>query len=175
MSDVRNGWLYHNPEHFVLANGRPFTPQPRPKGIRTGGFRQCFDNAFRLARRRKLIYVEGYAIRGWDDWKSFPVLHAWCATPDGLVVDSTWKDGLEYLGVPLDMGYVERSRKASGQYSVLENWEQLYPILRDCTTDWQYRGEIGPSAHSPSEVIAWLKGIKEHFDSEGEAQRPQES
>jgi len=79
---------------------------------------------------------------------------------------------LEYFGVPLDMGYVERSRKASGQFSVLEDWEQLYPILRDHTTDWQYRGEIDPSAHTPSEVIDWLKGIKEHFDSEGEAKRP---
>ena len=175
MSDVRSDWLYHNPEHFVLENGRPFTPQPRPKGIRTGDFRQCFDNAFRLARRRKLVYVEGYAIRGWDDWQSLPVLHAWCSTPDGLVVDSTWKDGLEYFGVPLDLGYVERSRETSDQFSVLEDWEHLYPILRDRTTDWKYRGEIEPSTHNPLEVIEWLNAIKEHFCDQAEAQRPQES
>lgn len=171
MTEVRREVLYATPAHFVLVNGRPFTPQLRPTGIRTGGFRQCFDNAFRLARRRKLIYVEGYAIRGFDGWRCHPVLHAWCSTSDGLVVDNTWKDGLEYFGVPIDLAFLQQTRETSGQFSVLDNWEQGYPILRSGTAVWQYRDEIGPSAHIPLEVIAWLRATSEFVGNHREVHR----
>jgi hypothetical protein len=53
---------YRNIEHFVLINGRLFRPAPFPKGMRRRPFEFCFGNSQRLAKRKRLIYVEGYAM-----------------------------------------------------------------------------------------------------------------
>ena len=175
MDEDRGELLYHNPEHFVLANGRPFTPQPKPKGIRTGSFQQCFDNAYRLARRRNLIYVEGYAVRMIGDWRSYEVHHAWCSTPDGLVIDNTWNEGLEYFGVPLDLEFVEHIRETSDEFSALENWKLGHPVLWSGTTGWKYTGDIEPSTHDPTDLIGWLKATTEYICAQAEANRSQKS
>jgi hypothetical protein len=51
-------------------------------------------------------YVEGYSINMWVT--GHPVAHAWCIDPEGFAVDTTWKEGTEYFGVPFRAEYVRR-------------------------------------------------------------------
>ena len=126
-------WLYRGIEDFVLQHGRPFSFGPRPKGIRRMAAQQCFDNAFRLARRRGLIYVEGFAVNSF----LFPFPHGWCVTGEGVVVDPTWDDGWEYFGIPFDMDFVIATRRAIKTHSMIDNPSRGFPLLRSRSQDWQ--------------------------------------
>jgi hypothetical protein len=91
--------------------------------------RQCFRNAVRLALRRPRLYtyVEGYAIDMWVG--RYPVAHAWCIDPEGLVVDTTWEEGAGYFGVPFRVEYLRRMSGARRDYSLIDNEEMGFPLL----------------------------------------------
>jgi hypothetical protein len=127
---------YHNIEHFVLLNGRPFRPAPFPKGMRRCPLKSCFGNSHRLAERKRLIYVEGYAVTVTG---GLAVLHAWCCDDSGAVIDPTWGQGSEYFGVPLDLPYV-RQNTSNENMSVLDQWERQWPIFNDPPEQWSTRG-----------------------------------
>lgn len=50
-------------------------------------------------------YVEGYAVRA---AQQLPVHHAWVVNSGGLILDPTWPDGVEYLGVGIDSAVLQR-------------------------------------------------------------------
>jgi hypothetical protein len=133
---VRKSWTgtkYPGFHAFVLAHGRAFVPRPLPRGYRRGAVRACFENAYRLARRRGLVYVEGLAFRtGAGD---VPIHHAWCVEPGGdLVIDTTWGDGDAYFGVPISLAY-----RKSQRGSVLDNWQAGWPLLQEGTDEAEWR------------------------------------
>lgn len=126
----REGWAHSSIEDLVHGEGVRCVPSPLPAGVAKGRKRECFTNAFHLAHQhpRRYIYVEGYAVA---HQIPLPLLHAWCVERrTGLVVDPTWADGVEYYGIPLKLGYVWKTLAAKGTYSVLDNQEQSWPLLR---------------------------------------------
>jgi len=133
---VKDNWRdakYPGFHAFVLAHGRAYTAQSLPKKYKRGLSQACFVNAYRLARRHGLSYVEGFAT---SKAAAFvPTLHAWCVEPGGdLVIDTTWQTiGDVYFGVPINLAYRERQGGC-----VLDYWEAGYPILQQTTAeeDW---------------------------------------
>ncbi|KKN90159.1 hypothetical protein LCGC14_0232750 [marine sediment metagenome] len=113
------GWLYNNHCDFLLRHGNEFECQPLPEGIKKGTIKECYSNAFDLVLSEPdLIYVEGYAN------SIIPTNHAWCATPEGLVVDPTWSDlgdhpGREYFGVPFQTDFVRQTILRNGFHGVI--------------------------------------------------------
>lgn len=97
---ARPGWVHSCLASLLLAHGRLFTPSPWPGGGPPPGEPgKCFIESVSWASASggELAYVEGWA---WDI--AFPVEHAWCADPDGVVRDLTWpRPGGAYLGVPV--------------------------------------------------------------------------
>ncbi len=137
-------WLGHDQEcryqgaaNFVLVNGREYMPQKLPPRYRVGIPRACFHNAYERARRRGLVYVEGYAVA--EGTGGHPSLHAWCVEPgSNLVIDVTWgQPGVAYLGVPFLLAF----RRSQGG-SVLDNWEARFPLFRAemPEEEWRYDG-----------------------------------
>jgi hypothetical protein len=90
---------------FVLERGREYEPAPLPAGISRGAPRQCFQNALNIADDDGLVYTEGYMLR-----PGVPILvhHAWCVTPDGVVVDPTIPDPetCGYYGIEFQADWV---------------------------------------------------------------------
>ncbi|MET9403555.1 hypothetical protein [Kitasatospora sp. NPDC002965] len=90
----------------ILAQGRLFTPArwPTRGAPRRGTAGRCHPNALRVARQVGAVYVEGFAYAA---GAAYP--HAWCARPDGTVLDPTWPDGAAaaYLGVPMTITFVK--------------------------------------------------------------------
>src|SRR5579872_330524 len=54
-------YKYTNLYAFVLTNAIPFDPQPLPEKYPRGLLKACYNNAYHLAKKHKLIYVEGFA------------------------------------------------------------------------------------------------------------------
>jgi hypothetical protein len=72
-----------------------------PHNFKMGKPGNCFENAAIAAcinNRHELEYCEGYGFR---HSLGIPIHHAWLMTPDGRVIDVTWKDSTdcEYLGI----------------------------------------------------------------------------
>ena len=135
----RPGWRYTCLEDLVLQNGQAYLPQPLPRRFRHGRSGQCYFNSFNTALRHGLIYVEGYAMGklGAGDVH----IHAWCVEAGSTtVIDRTWSEGLAYLGVPFDFGFVKRTMGQRKAYGVLDNWEhEAWPILKLLPSEWLYR------------------------------------
>jgi hypothetical protein len=71
-----------------------------------------------------LFYAEGFAVG------AIPVLHAWNVTKDGVVVDSTWDNGMEYFGVIFKQSFVFETLLSRERYGIIDNMEQNFPLLR---------------------------------------------
>jgi hypothetical protein len=83
---------------MLLERGQEFTPAPLPPEIRQRTMKLCFDNSERLAKQKGLLYVEGMAIS--HHGYGLPFHHAWNATEDGTVIDTTWvPEGISYWGI----------------------------------------------------------------------------
>lgn len=87
---------------LLLAEGEAAirAGSPLPRGVLRGPIKQCFQNAGELLTADpSLTYCEGYAVL--PDI-GLPMLHAWCLTAEGRVVDPTWRDAEQafYLGLP---------------------------------------------------------------------------
>jgi hypothetical protein len=73
--------------------------QPAPM---QGAHKLCLQNAAVLSWSMDgATYVEGYACTG---GYTTPLHHAWELDAEGRVVDPTWEDGLNYLGMPVLAG-----------------------------------------------------------------------
>lgn len=151
----RPGYRYTCHQDFVAVHGRPFTPAPLPAGLKPGSPRACYANAYRLARRRGLVYVEGFAVAvGLEEVP--PMLHAWCMAPApepgagagaAVAVDPTWRGGaLAYLGVAFDLAFVQGCRRKKA--SVLDAWEDRWPLLRADLPEEQWKYQPQPEAGS---------------------------
>jgi hypothetical protein len=119
-------------EHFLLIHGRSWTPAPYPRRWRRGVPQSCFANSLKLARRKKLLYVEGVALC------VIPVHHAWNAHPRTLqVIDSTWQDdwGAAYFGVPFNPDFVATTTTGSA----LDDWHQHWPLLQGKVSEVEWR------------------------------------
>lgn len=111
---------------FILKHGRPFTTAALPEGIKRGQMGECFCNATQLMwRRSDLIYCEGYAAG------IIPVLHAWCVTKDGVVIDNTWDEPEKcgYFGIPFRREFVNRFTRRSGYYGLIDCPKFEYRLL----------------------------------------------
>ncbi|MFE2729308.1 hypothetical protein [Kitasatospora sp. NPDC059327] len=90
----------------IPTQGRLFTPAPWPtRGApRPAAAGRCHPSTLRAARQVGAVYVEGFA---YAHCAAYP--HAWCARPDGTVLDPRWPDGAAaaYLGVPMTITFVE--------------------------------------------------------------------
>jgi len=130
--------IYYNLQDFVLQEGFDFEPSPYPEAYPPGVIKECFSNSISLVEHHpdELIYCEGYAAG------VIPVLHAWCVTHDGKVVDPTWNahsrcsPGTEYLGVPLNREFVMETLAAKGTHGILDNWMMHWPILGHPRKEW---------------------------------------
>lgn len=121
---------YLGVEDFLLQHGRTWTrPKTPPLQVVRGLPKNCYNNAMLLAlSHRTLTYVEGYARSG-----VLPVHHAWCVTPEGLVVDNTWnfdRDEEEYFGV----AFTTEALKAIVDTRLynptfLDNYDDGHPLL----------------------------------------------
>lgn len=83
-----NGARHDEAMRYVGAYGREFPgPAVRPKKSEMGEPNECFKNcSLLLVNRDDLEYVEGFAYPFGGD---LAVLHAWCVTKDGQVIDPT--------------------------------------------------------------------------------------
>ena len=126
-------WPYLCFEDFVLKNGRFWIPDTLPNNIEPGKLKQCFANAATLAiNDRTLTYVEGFAD------SIIPVLHAWCVTKYGVVVDPTWAGtkgtvlptvGKAYYGVPFSYNYLSKSLIQNKYFGLIDRCETGFPLL----------------------------------------------
>lgn len=130
----RNGLHYHGMEDLLLQHGRDWDLAEFPEKWKSQDYwpKQCFSNAFLLAKRSKgeLLYVEGMATG------VIPVHHAWCATKDGKVIDPTWGMfrtiglGSAYFGVAIPLEVV-RAARTKENTSALLDWVHDFPLLRE--------------------------------------------
>jgi hypothetical protein len=97
---------------LVRKEGRFYLPSPLEDDWMRLEPRYCFDNATETAEQYEgLVYVEGYAFGA--AFPGVPVHHAWNATEDGLVVDTTWDPvGVAYLGIVIPVDEARRARDA---------------------------------------------------------------
>ena len=127
-----SGWIYNGPLDLVRREATAYTriaTYDAEVWNYTGSPRECFRDALLLAARNaeELTYVEGYAYRS-----LLPCHHAWCITGDREVIDATWDPaGVEYLGIPFWLEYVEDVTSERGYYGILDNWQMNYPLCRE--------------------------------------------
>lgn len=127
---------FHSSHHirsmwgFVVQFGKSYVYQDLPKKYKHGFPKQCYYNAYRLASKHNLIYVEGCA----SSSKLFdiPFNHAWCCVPGtNQVIDPT-TDLEEYIGVPFRREFVTSHWKRIKQhdtFSLIDNPSERFPLL----------------------------------------------
>lgn len=127
-------------DDFILQHGKamPVNGNLLPQGVERGPKGYCYFNAAELTRRDpcNFIYCEGYA-----DGGAFPLLHAWCITRQGLVVDPTWETGTDYFGVAFRAIYLRRRLKIQERdfnYGLLQMHQYKYPVLRAKPSAWRH-------------------------------------
>jgi hypothetical protein len=124
----RPGFTFGSVEAYLLAHGRAWAPGPVTAHTASMTPCQCYDNAFKLARRARLglRYVEGVAL----PLKLCPLDHAWCVDAADRVVDPTWDHGVAYFGVVFAVDEVRTLRRESRQFSMLWDHPRDFPLLR---------------------------------------------
>lgn len=129
---VPGGFVYRGRDSFIKDNGQQF-PVAADQAL-PGKFhawpQQCFDNAYRLARRWKarFRYVEGVALG------VIPIHHAWVINAAGEVLDPTWLQnstiGTEYFGVVIPLDIAKQVRHKDNA-SIIDNWQRRWPLFRE--------------------------------------------
>lgn len=103
---------------FILAAGQEYDSRLMEHRFGRGMQHACYRNAFELALAYpdELIYCEGRAL----SCGLVPVEHAWCVTPDGQVVDTTWQgDEQDYVGVCFATEWLRGWTAGRNSYGVL--------------------------------------------------------
>ena len=138
MSSQPKSCPYISTYDFVLRNGVECIPKaydsdkyvgiPRIK-------RECFRNAYYLAFREGLIYVEGFG------FNLMVTEHAWCVDEDLNVYDPTWDkpETRAYYGVLFDINYVEMVAAESEVWGVISNYKQRFPLLTGEHMDFKHK------------------------------------
>lgn len=114
---------------FVVQMGRPYDYAPLPSRFQKMTPKQCFFNATILALKKKLIYVEGYAM---FENIGITIQHAWCVMPkSNIVIDPTTDSFRYYYGVPFKRNYIatKYSQKRDST-SMIDDWTNGHPLLR---------------------------------------------
>jgi hypothetical protein len=165
------GITYNSIEDLILQEGEFFEPPKSgdelPEGCKRGPAKECFSNAFQNRYKAEdLIYTEGYATS--DVLEGFGFLHAWLTTPDGKVIDPTWKpgQGTAYFGVRLNNDFVTERTLATETYGILANdWLNDSDLLKNGFPKdaiWkekrtqEHHGDLHDEKHHGN----WARGIK---------------
>lgn len=114
---------------LVLKYGYMFSRQPLPKGRWQRGLGACYGNALWAARRKRYIYVEGYAIS--EGGSGLAQHHAWVTDPanPSVAYDPTWGQGVEYFGIPFRLEYVLTMFEKAGHPGLLDIFELGFPLV----------------------------------------------
>ena len=129
-SRLGNGVLKRSACQFILDHGWLYEPGPLRQGIGPGQSNECYNNALNLVLAdESLVYVEGFTA----DECGLRIHHAWVTDGKGRAIDPTWaKPGVVYAGVPFKSSFVcKTGLKDKGLGSLLDDWEQGYPLLQD--------------------------------------------
>lgn len=103
---------------MLLEHGRLWTPAPLDQQPERGEARQCYRNALELSYGTPL-YCEGYAVA---NGVPIPILHAWCLTEDGLVLEPTWSEpGVAYLGIAVTRDYHMKIMMATRRSDLIQS------------------------------------------------------
>lgn len=136
-------FAYFGMEYFLLQHGQEYKYAPLPEDVEQGAPKQCFSNAYKLARKRKWLYVEGIAT------SVIPLQHAWVINPaePNVVIDPTWDnhyvaDSLKgitriYIGVPFNLKVVGKALKC--EVSMLDDWKNDFPLYTGKLTEVEWR------------------------------------
>ena len=131
----REGWEYLCIEDFVLREGQPFAAPSSvelPSDVSQGIVKECFKNCVNSVAMRgtDYLYCEGYALG------IIPMLHAWLVSPDGQVIDPTWrKPGTEYFGVLFNRKFVLEQTLKQETYGLLDAYTAGWPLLKGIPKD----------------------------------------
>jgi len=109
---------------FILAAGRKYDNRLLQHRFGRGMLQACYRNAcdLALAHPGELTYCEGRAL----SCGIIPIEHAWCVTPDGEVVDTTWsEDECSYFGVCFDTEWLHGWVESRPRYGVMA---ELFPL-----------------------------------------------
>lgn len=120
-------WAYASFADLVARHGQSYEPAPwlMDEPQKPG---QCFAASRRRAEEAGWTYVEGFVLVP----SVVPFIcfeHAWCLTPEGLVVDPAVADGLAtaYVGVPLTDRFCSEQRELRQTDAVLA-FDPLSPL-----------------------------------------------
>jgi len=114
---------------LVLQCGRLFPSRISDPQLPKGEGDHITNAHFLSDGRPDLIYCEGWAMG------RIPIMHAWCCTKQGEVLDNTWPmdDGhATYFGIPFNRKVI---KGAMGQHShkregLLNGWDIRYPMMK---------------------------------------------
>lgn len=133
VENVAMRWPDNKLAIFISQHGRGYPVGPQTFARIYGEARECFMNAAQLAiDDPSMTYVEGMVgVYG------VPIDHAWCVTPDGVVVETTLEPAKEgcighYFGVPFRTDYVMKAafkNKVYGLLSMRHSAKTLIPLL----------------------------------------------
>lgn len=135
MMDVRqrDDFKYCSYEELVLVEGQYFAAPERlrPPGFRKMRDKRCYSNSVNALvsfgfKEQGYRYCEGFASGG-----IIPVMHAWLVSPDGQVVDPTWRSATEYHGVVIETTWLFEQLLKNGYHGIMsEDWRNDFALLR---------------------------------------------
>lgn len=119
---------------FLEQHGVKFISGPFDYQYPAVGEGRCFDVAAEVAGAFGLHYCEGVVHAPTMDGHIVMMLHGWCCTDDGRVIDPVaYKcqelPGVRYFGVPIKLSYAEEFRKEHGFFGLLDGHSSLGPTV----------------------------------------------
>jgi hypothetical protein len=113
---------------WLLEHGRSFGDfsGKLPRGVTRGLPKYCYWNALKLAHRfpKRFVYVEGMATN------LIAACHAWCwDCKTGRIVDPTWSEGFDYIGVPFKLAYAKQHMNLDEGDTPLMNMSADFPVI----------------------------------------------
>lgn len=148
-------FMYFDPEfeaqrvsrmrNLVTQYGRIFRKGAEvPRSMRREPTTRCYDNAMDVAMQHALVYCEGYLRVKLLDGSIVGMAHGWCCNPVGHIIDPTaYKNqnhpSIEYIGIPILVGYSLAWKARHGYYGVLDGTQDgsTEGIYFDHTAKWR--------------------------------------